>query len=35
VPWTEMAVAYNRESAKSLSGFLNVVREVSSHKVHK
>jgi DNA-binding transcriptional LysR family regulator len=34
VPWSEMAVAYNREAAKSLSGFLKVVREVSSLKVH-
>ena len=35
VPWTEMAVAYNRESAKSLSAFLNVVHEISSQKIHK
>jgi DNA-binding transcriptional LysR family regulator len=34
VPSTEMAVAYNRESSKSLSAFLNVVREVSALKVH-
>jgi len=34
VPWTEMAVAYNRESSKSLSAFLNVVREASSLKIH-
>jgi DNA-binding transcriptional LysR family regulator len=34
VPWTEMAVAYNREFSKSLSTFLSVVREVSSQKIH-
>lgn len=29
VPWTEMAIAYTRESSRSLSAFLSVVREVT------
>ena len=34
-PWTEMAVAYNRDSSKALSSFLDVVRAIATKKTPK